>query len=407
MPKYKLLVVIQKDPLGEGIGGMHTYIRGLVKYRPDDFKVELVGITTDRIRRPVGRWQTIRFAGRNIDFFPVLFTGDQNKSRRIPLSLRFVLSLIRYKSRIPLKGKILEFHRVEPAVLFNKSKNKRIIFIHGNVEELYNPHSEIKWTSMPWLYFQLEKRIMPNADRVLVVSKKGLDFYRRKYKHIGNRFSFVPTWVDDDIFYPASPGVNREKEIRKFTGRFKISAGDRVLLFAGRLVGSKNPLLLIDSFHRLYIRNKKVKLLIVGSGSLKGKVIKRINEYGLEDNVRLLGIFPQEKLARLIRLCDLFLLTSACEGMPRVVIEALASGVPVVSTNVGEVWRVVKDNYSGLLISKHNASEISRAVAKVLENKSNFNVSNCLDAVKDYRIETVLSGIYQVLRDTASGEYRS
>jgi glycosyltransferase involved in cell wall biosynthesis len=407
MPKYKLLVVMQKDPLGEGIGGMHTYIRGLVKYRPDDFEVELVGITTDNIRRPAGKWKTIRFAGKNISFLPVLFTKDQNKSGRVPLSLRFVISLMRYRSRIPLEGKILEFHRVEPAFLFNRSKNKSIIFIHGNVEELYNPHSEIKWTRMPWLYFQLEKRVMPNTDRVLVVSKKGLDFYSRKYKQIRSRFSFIPTWVDGDVFYPADPGINREKQLRKLTGKFNISASDKILLFAGRLVGSKNPILLIDSFHRLYIRDKKFKLLIVGSGSLKGKVIKRIGELGLKDNIRLLGILPQEKLACLCRLCDLFLLTSACEGMPRAVIEALASGVPVVSTNVGEIWRVVKDNYSGMLVSKNESSEIAQAVIKVLENKNRYSISNCLDAVKDYRIGNVVGDIYQVLRDTASGKHKS
>jgi glycosyltransferase involved in cell wall biosynthesis len=337
----------------------------------------------------------------------VLFTKDQNKSGRVPLSLRFVISLMRYRSRIPLEGKILEFHRVEPAFLFNRSKNKSIIFIHGNVEELYNPHSEIKWTRMPWLYFQLEKRVMPNTDRVLVVSKKGLDFYSRKYKQIRSRFSFIPTWVDGDVFYPADPGINREKQLRKLTGKFNISASDKILLFAGRLVGSKNPILLIDSFHRLYIRDKKFKLLIVGSGSLKGKVIKRIGELGLKDNIRLLGILPQEKLACLCRLCDLFLLTSACEGMPRAVIEALASGVPVVSTNVGEIWRVVKDNYSGMLVSKNESSEIAQAVIKVLENKNRYSLSNCLDAVKDYRIGNVVGDIYQVLRDTASGKHKS
>jgi len=103
----------------------------------------------------------------------------------------------------------------------------------------------------------------------------------------------------------------------------------------------------------------------------------------------------------------LFLLTSACEGMPRAVIEALASGVPVVSTNVGEVRRVVKDNYSGMLVSKHEASDIARTVIKVLENKNRFSVSNCLDAIKDYRIGIVVGNIYQTLRDTASGKNKS
>jgi len=407
MPKYKLLVIMQKDPLGEGIGGMHTYLKGLVKFLPDDFEIELVGITTDRIKRPVGKWRTIRFSNREINFFPVLFTKNQNKGGKIPLSLRFVISLFRYKSRIPLENRILEFHRIEPVVLFNKSRNIKVIFIHGNVEELYNPYSEIKWSTMPWLYFQLEKMVMPNVDKVLVVSEEGLNFYRKRYKYIKDRFSFVPTWADEDIFHPLESGLEKENEIKKLIDGFQTSSGDKILLFAGRLVGSKNPLLLIDSFHKLYAMDKNIKLLIVGDGSLRGKVEERINEYGLEEKVKLLGILSQDELAKLIRVCDLLVLTSACEGMPMVVIEALASGIPVVSTNVGEVWRVVKDDYSGLLVSEHNASEIAKAIIKVLKNKKGFSADNCVDAVKDYNIGVVLNNIYRTIRNLPSTGHKS
>jgi len=410
MPKYKLLVIMQKDPLGEGIGGMHTYLRGLVKCLPDDFEVELVGITTDRIKRPVGKWGTIKFSNRKINFFPVLFTKNQNKIGRIPLSLRFVMSLFRYKSRIPLEDRILEFHRIEPAILFKKSRNIKVIFIHGNVEELYNPYSEVKWSNIPWLYFQLEKKVIPNTDKVLVVSEEGLNFYKKRYEYAKDRkdrFSFVPTWVDKDIFHPLQSGLKKENEIKKLIDGFQTSASDKILLFAGRLVGSKNPLLLIDSFHKLYTMDKNVKLLIIGDGSLKRKIRERVKGYKLDERVKLLDILPQDRLAKLIRVCDLVVLTSACEGMPRVVIEALASGIPVVSTNVGEVWRVVKDNYSGLLVPEHNDSKIAKAIIKVLKNKKEFNSDNCLNAVKDYRIDVVLNNIYEIFRNLASADHKS
>jgi glycosyltransferase involved in cell wall biosynthesis len=402
MSNIKLLVIIQKDPLGEGIGGMHTFIKGLVKYLPDDFEVELVGITTDRISRPVGKWNMIEFNQKKINFFPVLYTQDQNKRDKVPLSLRFELSLFRYKSKIPLKDRILEFHRPEPAILFNKTRNKKVIYIHGNVKDLYNPYSEKKWSSIPWLYFKLEDRVMPWMDKIFVVSEKGLNFYKERYDHISDRFSFMPTWVDKDIFHPLQSGLERKDEIKKLIGEFPISKDDKILLFAGRLEGQKNPLLLIDSFHELYIRNKDVKLLIVGNGSLRGKVIERINGYGLREKVKLLNIFPQDKLARLMRVCDIFVLTSAYEGMPRAVIEALASGIPVVSTDVGDTWRVVKDKDSGLLVSKHNAAEVAEAIIEILENKKNFSADKCLNAVKCYSMDIILGNIYKIYRNLAA-----
>ena len=407
MSKIKLLVIIQKDPLGDGIGGMHTFIKGLFKYLPDDFELELVGVTTDKISRPVGKWSMIEFNQKKINFFPVLYIQNQNKRDKIPLSLRFELSLFRYKSKIPLKDRILEFHRPEPALLFIRGRNKKVMHIHGNMEDLYNPYSEKKWSSVPWLYFKLEDIVMPKMDKIFIVSEKGMNFYKKKYGSISDRFLFMPSWVDGDIFHPFKSGLERNVEIKKLLNDFPISSNDKILLFAGRLEGQKNPLLLIDSFHELYIRNKNVKLLVVGNGSLKEKVIERINKYGLGGNVKLLDIFPQDKLARLMRVCDVFVLTSAYEGMARVVIEALASGIPVVSTDVGEASKVVKNGSSGILVSKYDANGIAEAVMQVLENKKDFSSDKCMDAVKYYTMDIILGNIYKIYRDLAASYSQS
>jgi len=233
-----------------------------------------------------------------------------------------------------------------------------------------------------------------------------INFYRKRYKYVKDRFSFMSTWVDNDIFYPLQSGLRREDEIKKLINKFQTSDSDKILLFAGRLESSKNPLLLIDSFYELYAEDKDVRLLIAGDGSLRSKVEERINKYGLQEKVKLLGILPQDKLAKLMRACDLFVLTSAFESGPMVVIEALASGIPVVSTDVIEVCSVVKDGYSGVLVANHNASKIAKAIIKVLKNKKEFNSDNCLNAVKDYRINIVLNDVYSKFRDIALSKSR-
>src|SRR4030042_3865924 len=103
-----------------------------------------------------------------------------------------------------------------------------------------------------------------------------------------------------------------------------------------------------------------------------------------------------------MRICYVLVLTSACEGMPRAVIEALSSGLPVVSTDVGEVKRVVKDWYSGFLVSNHDAAEIANAITQILENKEKFNLTNCLDSMKDYSMDIVLNNIYEEFRSLAN-----
>jgi glycosyltransferase involved in cell wall biosynthesis len=399
MSKIKLLVIIQKDPLGEGIGGIHSFIKDLIKYVPDDFEIELVGISTNKIDRPVGKWKLIKFEKKEFSFFPILYTRDQNKRARIPLSLRFTLSLYKYKPKINLKGRILQFHRIEPAFVFRNTKNMKILFIHGNVQELYNPYSELTWSKIPWLYFQLEKTVIPKMDKLFVVSEQGLNFYKKYYNHKENKFSFIPTWADRNKFHPSRSKLNKRMELSYLTDKFTISDKDKIILFAGRLEGSKNPLLLVDSFYKLSTIDKNVKLLIIGDGSLRGKVVNRIKEYKLDEKVKLLGIFSQDNLAKLMQISDVLMLTSACEGMPRVVIEALASGLPVVSTNVGEVKRVVKNGYSGFLVLKHNATDIASAVMQVLKNKEKFNPYNCLNSMKDYGADIILNDIYEEHRN--------
>jgi glycosyltransferase involved in cell wall biosynthesis len=399
LSKYKILIILQKDPLGAGIGGINTFLRGFIKYAPEDFLIGIIGITTDRIKRPVGKWQKINYCNKVIDFFPVFFTPDQNKRSKIPLSFNFILSLLKYNKNFNLSNDIiLEFHRIEPVYPFRKVKNLKVIFIHSNVKEIYNIHQESRWRRITGLYFKLEKKLIPLANKVFVVSKDSVGFYKKVFPSIENIFSFIPTWVDNKIFYPLLNKKDGKDILRSMFPDFTFCNDDDILLFAGRLMGSKNPLLLIDTFHQVVKDKKNVKLLIVGNGSLKVEIIKRIKNNNLEDKIMLVDILTQQKLARIMRACDVFVLTSAYEGMPRVVIESLASGTPVVSTDVGEVNLVVKNNYSGIIVKQHSSFRIARAILTVLNNKEEFCAKNCVNSVKDYSMTIVLNRIYKEYR---------
>lgn len=394
--KIKLLILQPIDPLGNKIGGTKTFIKNFIKYAPDEFSIEWVGISTNKRRRPVGKWQKIKLGDKKFNFLPILYIKDENKKTKLPLIFYFVLNLSRYKSRIILNDKILEYYRIEPALLFKNIPNKKILYILGNVKDLYNPHSESKWSKLPRVYFKIEKSLMPQMEKVFVVSSSGLEFYKKRYPFIADRLCFMPTFVDNKKFYPWASKREKMDRLSDLKNRYGFLKNDKIILSVGRLEGAKNPLLLIDSFHALAKYNLNVKLLVVGTGSLEKDVIKRVKKYNLQGNVKFLGVVSSDNVIELMKTSNVFLLTSAFEGMPISVLEALACGLPVVSTDVGEVKKVVKNGFSGKIVSKHRKDDIAKAVLEILNNKEKYNVKNCVGSIKDYTVEHVLSGIYKM-----------
>jgi glycosyltransferase involved in cell wall biosynthesis len=392
--KIKPLIIHPMDPLGSKIGGIETFIKNFVKYAPDDFEVYFVGVSSDKKERPVGRWRKIEVYNKEVSFLPILYVKEENLKAKIPLSLKFTLSLLRHRRQLILEDKVLEFHRIEPSLPFADASERRLLFVHGNTADLYNPHTEVKWRSFPWLYFQVEKRFIGQMERVFVVRKDGVEFYKKRYPSMADRFLFLPTWVDDETFF-AFNGKDKERHSRSFLQKRSLPVNSRLVLFVGRLEGPKDPLLLVDAFRYVNEHIPEARLLIVGNGVLRGKMESRIKHYGLEGKVNFLGALPQAEVADLMRISDVFLLTSAFEGMPMSVVEALGCGLPVVSTDVGEVKRVVKGGVSGVLCPERDASIIGNAVLEVLEGRS-LTVENCLLSVREYTARRILSNLYKM-----------
>jgi glycosyltransferase involved in cell wall biosynthesis len=386
------------DLVGHKIGGIETFIRNFIEYTPDDFEIEFVGVTCDKKNRPVGKWQKITTYRKNVNFLPILYVRDENVRTKIPLSLKFTLSLLKYKKLFERNSRILTYHRIEPSLALANTPGKKILFIHNDTMGcIYSPHSETKWRRFPRLYFQMERKLINQMNKVFVVREDVVEFYRRKYPFMADRFSFLPTWVDGETFHP----YDDKTKVRlksAFLEKMTLSANSNLILFVGRLEGQKDPLLLIDAFNYINKHHPQTRLLIVGTGVLKREVEAKIEQCRLKEKAVLVGALPPDEVAELMRISDLALSTSAFEGMQMSVLEALACGLPVVSTDVGEVRRVVKNKFSGLICMERNAAAIGDAVLKVLKGK-NFSVENCLLSIKDYTAKHVLNNVYNAYYD--------
>lgn len=136
------------------------------------------------------------------------------------------------------------------------------------------------------------------------------------------------------------------------------------LITVGRLSAQKNQKLLIDAFGTVAQKREDVRLTIVGKGELEQQLKAQAQTLGLAAKIRFTGVVenPQDYLAT----ADIFVLSSNYEGLPLAVLEAMAAGLPIVSTDVGGVKDIVTDN--GLLAPPNDQGALSQALLRLIED---------------------------------------
>lgn len=395
--KITLLIIYPTDITSNKIGGAETFLRGLIKYSPDNINIEFIGISSGGNKNKLKEWNLVKIGNKHIIFYPLFFEKDENKKTLIPLSLRFTMKLKRMK--LDLSNRVVLFNRIEPAWIFLKIKVPKIVIIHSDIQnQILNKKSEVFWSKIPSIYLIFEKKIFSSVDFIYTVNKNTLDFYKNRYYNEKDKFDFLPTWVDSDIFR----STQKEKIFYKksLSNLFKgLSPNKKWILFVGRLQKEKAPLRTIEAFWEYCKKDKGVKLIIIGEGNLKSKVKRLIRKLGIEENVSIFNSMTQKNLANFYLASEVLLLTSNSEGMPMCVLEALACGLPVVSTDVGEVKRVVKNGYSGEVVKDFSPKSIAQALKKVLENYQNYSKENCVNSVSEYTPQKVLAPLYQKIEE--------
>ena len=148
---------------------------------------------------------------------------------------------------------------------------------------------------------------------------------------------------------------------------FSVQREQLVIGSIGRLADEKGFDLLIEAFCRLLDDGIDAQLVIAGEGPEEAALHEQIGRSGKQDRIRLLGF--RKDTRGFFEGLDAFVLSSHREGLPNVLLEAMAVGVPVIATRVGGVERVVQDNINGLLISSGSVEEIHTALKRIITSK--------------------------------------
>jgi glycosyltransferase involved in cell wall biosynthesis len=138
----------------------------------------------------------------------------------------------------------------------------------------------------------------------------------------------------------------------------------------GRLAPVKNYQILIEAIFIIKQKyNKNICLSIAGSGIMHKELSSLIKDYNMENYINLLGDVNRKDIPKYLSTLDIYVQTSISEGSPLTIKEAMASALPIVSTNVGGIPELINDGDSGLLIESKNNSALIEALLKLIESK--------------------------------------
>jgi len=175
------------------------------------------------------------------------------------------------------------------------------------------------------------------------------------------------------------------------------------ILYVGYIRYSKGVDTLIKTVDILVNKyNSPIKLFIVGEGEMKDEINKLIKNFNIEDNVMMYGhIDDRNELNRIYRKCDIFVFPSLSEGSPRVILEAMANSLPIVSTPVGSLPYVFVNNKDILFAKYDDSADFAQKIRILISNKdlgesirytalkkvySNFTLDNFMNTLfEDYR----------------------
>lgn len=399
MKKTRIRTFYPADPLGVVPGGVDTFLRGLFKWAPEDIEFSLVGMTTDQAARPVGHWTTCDLGRRTFKIFPVVAVSKAGGRMRVPLSLRYTSGAWQYRSQTCRDFDVFEFHRVEPALLFTGDARPKNAFFHQDMAVIKTEQqADILWRRFPSVYFGIERLIFGSLSSAWCVREEGAKSLQARYPSLANHISFVPTWVDTEVFSPCTEEA-RHALRSAFASGHELNAGARWVITVGRLDTQKNPLLMLAAFQRLLQSGVAANWLVVGDGILRSELESAVVTAGLADHVRFLGLQPPNAIANYLRASDVFALSSAYEGMPMAVLEALGCGLPVATTAVGEVRRVVFPGVNGDIAEGHDIGSFAKCLDTVVRNAGAFRGAKSVSAIEAFQPQSVLAPVYQNYRE--------
>jgi glycosyltransferase involved in cell wall biosynthesis len=201
----------------------------------------------------------------------------------------------------------------------------------------------------------IENIVFKFSDAIITVTPLLSDLYKSKYAH---KMFTIPWGLDTSVFSPKKDNIKlRQKH-----------AGQKLLLYVGRLSVEKGLPYLFRALRSVILHFPNIKLLVIGEGHYRNTLKKIVEQLNLKTHVRFLGFKNKYEIVEYLSIADIFVLPSLTEYTPNAILEAMACGVPVIATRVGGVPYIIKEDFTGKLVSPRSQSELAKAILLLIKN---------------------------------------
>lgn len=218
-----------------------------------------------------------------------------------------------------------------------------------------------------WALIFFEKLTGRFTDAYISVSELLSEKYRKEGIGVQAKYFTVHSGMELDKFFNVREKVDRKRKLAELG--INLESEHFIMGNVGRLEKVKGHKFIIEAFKKVQEErgDSFFKLMIIGEGEEKENLIKHVKKMELEDKIIFTGY--RKDIEELMAIMDIFVLSSLREGLPRVLVQAAAVGVPSVAFNVDGVPEIVKDGYNGFLVKPRDANQLADKIIKYIDNR--------------------------------------
>lgn len=317
---------------------------------------------------------------KNISYFQIDFSRNVSNISQNIKAYKQIKKLLKYN-----KYEFIHCHSPIGGVcgrLAAKVTNTKVIYTaHGF--HFYKGAPKLNWM----IYYPIEKVLSNITDVLITINNEDYELAKTKMK--AKRVEYVPGIGIDTKKY-------KQLEVDRNNKRNELDVPKDciMLLSIGELSKRKNHEVVIRALSK--IDNPNLQYVIVGRGNLEEYIIKLSKELGVEDKVNLLGF--RTDIVEICKIADIFCFPSIQEGLPVALMEAMASGLPVVCSDIRGNTDLIDDKIGGYLCNPDSQEEFKVAIERIINDKvERNNIGNKnREKIEQFDIELVKTKMIQI-----------
>jgi glycosyltransferase involved in cell wall biosynthesis len=199
------------------------------------------------------------------------------------------------------------------------------------------------------------------------------DFYVKEIGILKEKITTISTGIDTEYF----DNIVLDPKLRESLG---VAPDDFVIICVANLHPNKGHRYILEAFEQLHNPSspsfqgeelkRGLKLLLIGDGTERENLERQTMNYRSKKNILFLG--RRTDVPKLLRISDCFVLPTLFEGMSNAIMEAMASGLPVITTDIPENKVLIRNGETGILVATHSTDEIADNIRKIISSKSSL-----------------------------------